>query len=77
MALNLLKSFKFIGPACIIMLAGCSEGPYAGYSDSDLQDEYHKCENAGSLSPGGAIRCDNVRRECKSRAKDKGRTICF
>ena len=76
MALKLLKPLTVIGATCFL-LAGCSDGPYAAYSDSDLQDAHHRCENADSLSPGGAITCDNIRRECKSRAKDKGRTICF
>ncbi|MDX1692952.1 MAG: hypothetical protein R3208_04255 [Ketobacteraceae bacterium] len=76
MSLNPLKSLIFIGVTWA-MLGACSESPYAGYSDMELQEAHHKCENADSLSPGGAIRCDNVRRECQSRAKEKGRTLCF
>lgn len=76
MVLELLKRLTMLSTICL-SLTGCGEGPYANYSDSDLQDAHHRCENADSLSPGGAITCDNIRRECKSRAKEKGRTICF
>ncbi len=76
MASNLLKSLTFIGSTCFI-LTGCNDGPYADYSDTELQDAHHKCETADSMSPGAAITCDNIRRECKRRADEKGRTICF
>ncbi|MCG8670329.1 MAG: hypothetical protein MI867_13000 [Pseudomonadales bacterium] len=60
-----------------ITLFACGGGPYADYSQSELQDAYSDCENRDSMSPGAAITCDNIRRECDSRAKEKGRKVCF
>lgn len=61
----------------ISLLVGCGSGPYADLSNSELQEKYTRCENADTLSPGGAITCDNVRTECDSRAEEKGRKICY
>lgn len=58
-------------------MGGCADSKFADLSQSELQDRYSQCENASSLSPGGAITCDNIRRECDRRAKDMGRTVCF
>ena len=61
----------------LIVLLGCSDSKFADLSNSELQDRYSRCENADSLSPGGAITCDNIRRECDKRASDLGRKACF
>ena len=60
-----------------VAVTGCNDSSFSGLSDSDLQDRYSKCTKAKSLSPGGAITCDNIRRECESRAKDKGHNVCY
>ena len=60
-----------------LVLLGCGDSKFADLSSSELQDRYSQCEKADSLSPGGAITCDNIRRECDKRADDKGRTVCF
>lgn len=70
-----LKALLISG--ALFALSGCGDSPYAKYSNSELQDAYSDCENRDSMSPGAAITCDNVRRECDSRAKEKGRKICF
>lgn len=72
------KSMKLlIILSAVVTLPACSDGPYAKYSQSELQDAYSDCENRDSMSPGAAITCDNIRRECDSRAKEKGRKVCF
>ena len=64
--------------AMLVLLGGCDDGGhYASYGQSELQDAYTDCENRDSMSPGAAITCDNVRRECERRAKEKGRKVCF
>lgn len=70
-----LKTLLISG--ALITLAGCGDSPYAKYSNSELQDSYTSCENRESMSPGAAITCDNIRRECDNRAKEKGRKVCF
>lgn len=62
---------------CITALSACGDSKFADIPQSELQNRYSECENASSLSPGGAITCDNIRRECERRAKDKGRKVCF
>ena len=59
------------------LLNGCGDSKFAELSQSELQDRYYECENASSLSPGAAITCDNIRRECDRRADDAGRKVCF
>ncbi|MCG8313189.1 MAG: hypothetical protein MI976_08235 [Pseudomonadales bacterium] len=59
------------------LIMSCGDSQFANYSQSELQDAYSDCENRDSMSPGAAITCDNIRRECDDRAKEKGRKVCF
>lgn len=61
----------------LLTLGGCGDSKFKDLSNSELQDKFFMCESASGLSPGGAIICDNVRRECDSRAKKSNRTICL
>lgn len=73
-----LKSLTLIALTTLsFSLVACSEGPYSDYSDSELQEAHSDCENRDSMSPGAAITCDNIRRACEKRAKEKGRKVCF
>ncbi|HAG94373.1 MAG: hypothetical protein CMK83_25105 [Pseudomonadales bacterium] len=65
------------GLICIAALSACGDSKFADMPQSELQERYSQCENASSLSPGGAITCDNIRRECERRAEDKGRKVCY
>jgi len=67
----------FLGLISVLMLSACGDSKFADISGSELQDRYSRCENADSLSPGGAITCDNIRRECERRADEKGRRVCY
>lgn len=60
-----------------LLLAACGDSKFADMPQSELQDRYYECENSSNMSPGAAITCDNIRRECDNRAKDKGRKVCF
>lgn len=60
-----------------LMLLGCGESKFADIPMSELQERYYRCENNSDMSPGAAITCDNIRRECERRAKEKGRKVCF
>ncbi len=55
-------------------LAGCSN-KLAEVSDEDLADTMYECRSSQDQSPGMAIRCDNITRECKRR-RDEGRFVC-
>lgn len=81
MIINLMKKRTLICQVALapilLLLSACDSGPYADYSSSELQDAYSECENRDSMSPGAAITCDNVRRECDRRAKEHGRKVCF
>lgn len=59
------------------VVTGCGDSKFSGLSDSELQERFSKCAQAKSLAPGGAITCDNIRRECEDRAKDKGHNVCY
>ncbi len=58
----------------IPLLFACSN-KLASVSDEDLADNMYECRTALDQSPGMAIRCDNVTRECKRR-RDEGRFVC-
>jgi len=60
-----------------VLLTGCGDNKYKGLSNSELQEKFSRCENASGLSPGGAIICDNVYRECEDRAKRTKRRACY
>lgn len=60
-----------------VLLTGCGDSKYKDLSNSELQEKFSRCENASGLSPGGAIICDNVYRECKDRAKRTKRRACY
>jgi hypothetical protein len=71
---SLLKQKLFTILVVVLTAApGCGEGPYAEYSVSDLQEMYNDCETRDSMSPGAAITCDNISRECDRRAKARNR----
>jgi len=59
------------------LLAGCGDSKYKNLSNNELQEKFSRCENASGLSPGGAIICDNVYRECEDRAKRTKRKACY
>ena len=59
------------------LVTGCGDSKYKDLSNSELQEKFSRCENASGLSPGGAIICDNVYRECKDRAKRTKRRACY
>lgn len=71
--------YHSITPAILVisLLTGCGDSKFKDLSNSELQDKFSHCENAGGLSPGGAIICDNVRRECEDRASRNKRKVCF
>ncbi|MAR92263.1 MAG: hypothetical protein CML06_15510 [Pseudomonadales bacterium] len=61
----------------MMLLSACGDSKFADMPQAELQDRYYECENASSLSPGAAITCDNIRRECDRRADELGRKVCF
>ena len=58
----------------ITALAGC-DNKFATVPDDELADSMYSCRTEQDQSPGMAIRCDNVIRECKRR-RDDGRYVC-
>ncbi|MEM7099853.1 MAG: hypothetical protein AAF541_16420 [Pseudomonadota bacterium] len=57
-----------------IVMTGCSN-KLESIADEDLADTMHECRSAVDQSPGMAIRCDNITREC-SRRREEGRFVC-
>ncbi len=41
----------------------------------ELADKMYECRTVVEQAPGMAIRCDNIRRECKRR-RDAGHFVC-
>jgi hypothetical protein len=69
--------FSCLSFLLLSLLAGCGDSKFADLSSSELQDRYYDCEQSSNMSPGAAITCDNIRRECERRADEKGRKVCF
>ena len=61
----------------LTFVSACGDSKFSGLSDSELQDRFSQCNRATSMAPGGAITCDNIRRECDRRAKSKGHSVCY
>ena len=57
-----------------MLLAGCTN-KFESIPDEELADSMYECRTAQDQSPGMAIRCDNVTREC-ARRRDEGRYVC-
>ena len=53
-----------------VILTACN-GPFSDYSNFDLKKEYSKC-NYNTLSPAGAQRCNNIKKECEIRKEESG-----
>ena len=59
---------------CVLLLGACSN-KFESIPDEELADSMYECRTNKDQSPGMAIRCDNVARECKSR-REAGRFVC-
>ena len=66
----------FITFALLVLMGGCGDSKFAGLSDSELQDRFTECKSS-NMSPGAAITCDNIKRECERRAEEKGHNLCY
>ena len=60
--------------AALIASNGCSND-MAEIPDTELADSMYECRQTVDHSPGGAIRCDNIARECERR-RNEGRYVC-
>lgn len=60
-----------------LCLTACSDSSFDHFSSAELQDRYTECTTSTSLQPARAAACENIRRECERRKKEKNRTICF
>ena len=58
----------------VVLLSACSN-KLESIADEDLADTMHECRAATDQSPGMAIKCDNIAREC-SRRRDEGKFVC-
>ena len=70
-----MKGLITLGCAALLLLAGCGNKKFEAIPDEDLADSMHECRMSQDQSPGMAIRCDNVARECERR-RDAGRYVC-
>ncbi|MFT7185688.1 MAG: hypothetical protein ACI84K_001071 [Pseudohongiellaceae bacterium] len=52
------------------ILIACN-GPFGDYTNFDLKKEYNKCDY-NRLSPAGAQRCNNLKKECGIRKEKSG-----
>jgi len=59
-----------------LSLGGCDGGyQLADLSDFDLEQKYAYCLDKKPTAPGKMTGCENLRKECESRA-EQGRYIC-
>ena len=56
------------------LLTAC-ENKLEAIPDDELADTMHECRTVNDQSPGMAIKCDNIAREC-SRRRDEGKFVC-
>ncbi len=52
------------------LLTACG-GAFSDYSDAELRKAFRECDY-NKLSPAGAQRCNNIKKECSIRRKDSG-----
>lgn len=62
------------GSIALLAMAGC-DNKFASIPDEELADKMYECRTVNDQSPGMAIKCDNVERECKRR-REEGRFVC-
>ncbi len=65
------KSVSFCAVLITLLTLSACGGPFADYSNRDLRKEFRSC-NYERLSPAGAQRCNNIKKECEKRFKDNG-----
>lgn len=68
---------SFIFTLMVLCLIACNDSNFDHFSSAELQDRYTECTTSASLQPARAAACENIRRECERRKKEKNRTICF
>jgi len=66
----------FIAFTLFALVGGCGDSKFAKLSDSELQERFSACKSS-NMSPGAAITCDNIKRECERRAGEKGHNLCY
>ena len=64
----------------MILVMGCGllsacENKMGSIPDDELADIMHECRSVNEQSPGMAIKCDNIARECSNRRED-GNYVC-
>ena len=59
----------------MVLLLGACTNKLESIPDEDLADTMHECRAESNQSPGMAIRCDNIAREC-ARRREEGRFVC-
>jgi len=67
-----MNNFTFKLPLILIIgfLFTACDGAYSEYSDYDLKEMYGKCDY-NKLTAAGAQRCNNIKKECDTRQKEK------
>lgn len=67
------KLVQLIGHGCIVasltLLSAC-EGKFSNLSNQDLAEKAERCKNNDKPSPGAAVACGNILKECSRRRKE-------
>jgi hypothetical protein len=63
---------------CLLLSTACSNGAknISALKDVDLIHQNERCADNHNPSPGAAISCGNITRECKRRTSEKGFKVC-
>jgi len=70
-----VKGLAFFLCSAVLLSLGACSNKFESIPDEELADSMHECRAAPDQSPGMAIRCDNVAREC-ARRREAGRFVC-
>ena len=70
-----VKALTAVSFVALFVVAGCGNKKFEAIPDQELADSMHDCRMSQDQSPGMAIRCDNIERECQRRRED-GRYVC-
>lgn len=61
--------------ALSVFVVSACESKFAALSDNDLQDKIFECNANLEPSPGKAVSCGNLMKECERR-REEGRFVC-
>ena len=67
--------FRCVCLVTTLMLSVACGSAMDSVTDTSLKEQATECAREGEMSPGMAVQCGNVAKECKRR-QERGRFVC-